>query len=136
MDALTAARSVLTVAEQNLETATKNQQKAIEERNKQLVRSIDLTNQQANANQKIIDQGELYRQFRAIETAPIQPFIPNSVETPAATLGNQSAVSQAATGGGASTVNVEVYIGDEKIDEVVQKSNTRIQEQGKTFAIR
>ena len=135
-DALTAARSVLTVAEQNLETATKNQQKAIEERNKQLVRSIDLTNQQANANQKIIDQGELYRQFRAIETAPIQPFIPNSVETPANTVANQSAVISGSTGNGGGDTYVEVYIGDEKIDEVVQKSNTRIQEQGKTFAIR
>jgi chromosome segregation ATPase len=135
-DALTAAKSVLTVAEQNLETATKNQQKAIEERNKQLVRSIDLTNQQANANQKIIDQGELYRQFRAIETAPIQPFIPNSVETPANTVANQSAVISGSTGNGGGDTYVEVYIGDEKIDEVVQKSNTRIQEQGKTFAIR
>ena len=119
-----------------VEIATKNQQKAIVERNKELVRSIDLTNQQANANQKIIDQGELYRQFRAIETAPIQPFIPNSVETPANTVANQSAVISGSTGNGGGDTYVEVYIGDEKIDEVVQKSNTRIQEQGKTFAIR
>jgi len=135
-DRLTLAKDRLSIAETNLEIATKNQQKAIVERNKELVRSIDLTNQQADANQKIIDQGELYRQFRAIETAPIQPFIPNSVETPANTVANQSAVISGSTGNGGGDTYVEVYIGDEKIDEVVQKSNTRIQEQGKTFAIR
>ena len=136
-DALTLQQeSVLTVAEQNLETATENQQKAIVERNRELVRSIDLTNQQANANQKIIDQGELYRQFRAIETAPIQSFTPNSVDTPADTLANQSAVSEAQRGGGETTVIIPVTIGDEKIDEVIQKVNVRTQTQGKTFAIR
>ena len=135
-DALIAAQSVLTVAEQNLQIATENQQKAIVERNKELVRSIDLTNQQANANQKIIDQGELYRQFRAIETAPIQSVTPNSVDTPADTLANQSAVSEAQRGGGETTVIIPVTIGDEKIDEVIQKVNVRTQTQGKTFAIR
>ena len=139
-DALTAARSVLTVAEQKLEEATVKQQEAIEKRNEQLVRSIDLTNEQTNANKNLAntitglagtDFGRLVSQGFVTLGAPAE-----GVETPAATLGNQSAVSQAATGGGASTVNVEVYIGDEKIDEVVQKSNTRIQEQGKTFAIR
>ena len=139
-DALKSARNLLTVSEQNLTIATENQQKAIEERNKQLVRSIDLTNEQTNANKNLAntitglagtDFGRLVSQGFVTLGAPAE-----GVETPAATLGNQSAVSQAATGGGASTVNVEVYIGDEKIDEVVQKSNTRIQEQGKTFAIR
>lgn len=140
-DALIAARSVLTIAEQNLQIATENQQEAIEKRNEQLVRSIDLTNEQTEANKKLAntitglagtDFGRLVSQgFVSLGSTPAE-----GIETPAATLGNQSAVSQAATGGGASTVNVEVYIGDEKIDEVVQKSNTRIQEQGKTFAIR
>ena len=140
-DALIAARSVLTIAEQNLQIATENQQEAIEKRNEQLLESIDLTNQQTEANKKLAntitglagtDFGRLVSQgFVSLGSTPAE-----GIETPAATLGNQSAVSQAATGGGASTVNVEVYIGDEKIDEVVQKSNTRIQEQGKTFAIR
>jgi hypothetical protein len=60
----------------------------------------------------------------------------NPVDTPANTLGDQSSVSQGAAGGTGGTTNVEVYIGDEKIEDVVQKVNTRLQTQGKTFAIR
>ena len=138
-DALIAARSVLTVAEQNLETAIKNQEKAIKDRNDALILDLELT------GKKINQETEYEKKIKAVNAAlAARPLVGlgaeaptgGAVDTPAATLGNQSAVSQAATGGGASTVNVEVYIGDEKIDEVVQKSNTRIQEQGKTFAIR
>jgi len=140
-DALTAARNILTVAEQNLETATVNQQKAIEERNSQLIASIDLTNQQTEANKNLAntitglagtDFGRLVSQgFVSLGATPAE-----GVDTPANTLGDQSSVSQGAAGGTGGTTNVEVYIGDEKIEEVVQKVNTRLQTQGKTFAIR
>ena len=135
-DRLLLARERLDIAEQNLQRAIENQEKAVQKRNDELVRSIDLTNQQAEANKKIIDQGVLLAQFRAIETAPLSTFQPQGVDTPADTLGDQSAVTQGAAGGTSGTTNVEVYIGDEKIEEVVQKVNTRLQTQGKTFAIR
>ena len=138
-DALTAARSVLTVAEQNLETATKNQQKAIEERNKQLVRSIDLTNEQTNANKNLAntitglagtDFGRLVSQGFVTLGAPAE-----GVETPADTLGDNSNIIGGGNGGTDTTLIVQNYIGEEKIEEVIQKVNTRIQQQGKTFRL-
>ena len=138
-DALTAARSVLTVAEQNLETATKNQQKAIEERNKQLIRSIDLTNEQTNANKNLAntitglagtDFGRLVSQGFVTLGAPAE-----GVETPADTLGDNSNISGGGNGGTDTTLIVQNYIGEEKIEEVIQKVNTRIQQQGKTFRL-
>ena len=76
-DRLRLARERLDIAEQNVQRAVENQQKAIQDRNDLLIKSIDLTNQQANANQKIIDQGALLAQFRAIETAPLSNFSPS-----------------------------------------------------------
>jgi len=138
-DALIAARSVLTVAEQNLKTAIKNQEKAIKDRNDALILDLELT------GKKINQETEYEKKIKAVNAAlAARPLVGlgaeaptgGAVDTPADTVGNQSNVSGGGAGAGSSTVNVEVYIGDEKIDEVVQKSNTRIQEQGKTFAIR
>ena len=38
-------------------------------------------------------------------------------------------------GGSDTTFIVQTYIGDEKIEEVIQNVNTRIQQQGKTFRL-
>jgi hypothetical protein len=140
-DTLKSARNLLTVAEQQLEKATESQKKAIKKRNDELVRSIDLTNQQTNANRTLAstitglegtDFGRLVSQgFVSLGTTPAE-----GVTTPADTIGNQSGVSQGGAGAGTTTITNEIYIGDEKIEEVVQKVNTRIQNQGKTFAVR
>ena len=139
--ALTAALSILQVAESKLEEATVQQQSAIEQRNRQLVRSIDLTNQQTSANRTLAstitglegtDFGRLVSQgFVSLGSTPAE-----GVTTPADTIGNQSGVSQGGAGAGTTNITNEIYIGDEKIEEVVQKVNTRLQTQGKTFAIR
>ena len=138
-DALKSARNLLTVSEQNLTIATENQQKVIEERNKELVRSIDLTNQQANANKNLAntitglagtDFGRLVSQGFVTLGAPAE-----GVETPADTLGDNSNISGGGNGGTDTTLIVQNYIGEEKIEEVIQKVNTRIQQQGKTFRL-
>ena len=140
-DRLTLARERLDLAEQNLQTAIENQEKAIEKRNDELVRSIELTNEQTQANKNLAstitglegtDFGRLVEQgFVSLGATPAQ-----GVTTPSDTLANQSAVSEAQKGGGETTVIIPVTIGDEKIDEVIQKVNVRTQTQGKTFAIR
>ena len=55
--------------------------------------------------------------------------------TPSPTVTPETTVTSPVIGG-TTTVVIPVNIGDEQITEVVQKVNTRIQEQGKTFAIR
>ena len=140
-DRLTLARERLDIAEQNLQRAIENQEKAIEERNSQLIRSIELTNEQTQANKNLAstitglegtDFGRLVEQgFVSLGATPAQ-----GVTTPSDTLANQSAVSEAQKGGGETTVIIPLYIGDEKIDEVIQKVNVRTQTQGKTFSIR
>ena len=57
------------------------------------------------------------------------------VETPADTLGDNSNISGGGNGGTDTTLIVQNYIGEEKIEEVIQKVNTRIQQQGKTFRL-
>jgi len=58
------------------------------------------------------------------------------VETPAGTLGDQSSVSQNNGNGTEQTFIIPVYIGDDKVDEVIQKSTNRQSTQGKTLSIR
>ena len=140
-DRLLLARERLDIAEQNLQRAIENQEKAIQKRNDELVRSIDLTNEQTNANKVLAntitglggtDFGRLVSQgFVSLGSTPAE-----GVTTPSDTLANQSAVSQAQNGGGETTVIIPVTIGDEQIDEVIQKVNVRTQTQGKTFSIK
>ena len=127
-DRLILARERLDIAEQNLQRAVENQEKAIQKRNDELVRSIDLTDKQVASNKKLIDQGALLAQFRAIETAPLSRFTP----TP------ETTVSASATGGGGQEIQItsNVVIEDETIATTIQKVNTKLQQQGKTFAIR
>lgn len=135
-DRLLLAQERLEIAERKLESAVKNQDLAIKERNKQLIRSIDLTNQQANANQKIIDQGDLLARFRAIETAPLSRFSPSPDPTPAPVVAPQTTVSPAASSGGTDlNLTTNVVIDDETIATTIQKVNTKLQQQGKTFSI-
>jgi hypothetical protein len=58
------------------------------------------------------------------------------VETPAGTLGDQSSVSQNNGNGTEQTFIIPVYIGDDKVDEVIQKSTNRQSTEGKTLSIR
>ena len=139
--ALTAALSVLQVAESKLEEATVQQQAAIEQRNRQLVRSIDLTNQQTNANRTLAstitglegtDFGRLVSQgFVSLGSTPAE-----GVTTPADTLANDTGLQRGGNLGGTTTIQNDIYIGTEKIEEIIQDVNTRIQQQGKTFDIR
>ena len=50
-------------------------------------------------------------------------------------LGNNSNISGGGNGGTDTTLIVQTYIGDDKIEEVIQNVNTRIQQQGKTFRL-
>lgn len=63
------------------------------------------------------------------------PLIGNSVSTPADTLGDQSGISTNNTNNAEQTFIIPVYIGDEKVDEVIQKSTNRQSTQGKTLSI-
>ena len=137
-DRLTLARERLDIAEQNLQRAVENQEKAIQKRNDELVRSIELTDKQVDSNKKLIDQGALLAQFRAIETAPLTRFTPTPETTPAPVVAPQTTVSAPATGGGGQEIQItsNVVIEEETIATTVQKVNTKLQQQGKTFSIR
>jgi hypothetical protein len=137
-DRLTLARERLDIAEQNLQRAVENQEKAIQKRNDELVRSIDLTDKQVASNKKLIDQGALLAQFRAIETAPLSRFTPTPETTPAPVVAPQTTVSAPATSGAGQEIQItsNVVIDEETIATTFQKVNTRIQTQGKTFSIR
>ena len=135
-DRLKLAQDALTIAEDNLQSAIKNQELAIKKRNDQLVNSIDLTNQQADANQKLIDQGALLAQFRAVEMAGGGGFTPTPETTPAPTVAPQTTVSAPSTGGQDINLTTQVVIDEETIATTFQKVNTRIQNQGKAFLVR
>ena len=153
-DRLKVARDALTIAENNLETALKNQEKARVAVREALIGETEATKQDTKERNKNADaiekQLDLLRRFRAIETAPLDRFKPTIPETkptpeltpeisptPAPLVSDRSGVidSGLQKGGGETTVIIPVSIGDEKIEEVIQKVNTRIQTQGKTFAI-
>ena len=135
-DRLLLARERLNIAEQNLQKAIENQEKAVQKRNDELVRSIDLTNQQAEANKKIIDQGALLAQFRAVEMAGGGGFTPTVETTPAPTVAPQTTVSAPQTGAQDINLTTQVVIDEETIATTFQKVNTRIQNQGKAFVVR
>jgi hypothetical protein len=135
-DRLKLAQDALTIAEDNLQAAIKNQETAIKKRNDQLVNSIDLTKQQANANQKLIDQGALLGQFRAVEMAGGGGFTPTPETTPAPTVAPQNTVSAPQVGGQDINLTTQVVIDEETIATTFQKVNTRIQNQGKAFLVR
>ena len=154
-DRLKVARDALTIAENNLETALKNQEKARVAVREALIGETEATKQDTKERNKNADaienQLDLLRRFRAIETAPLDSFKPTIPETkptpeltpeisptPAPLVSDRSGVidSGLQKGGGETTVIIPVSIGDEKIEEVIQKVNTRIQTQGKTFEIR
>jgi len=133
-DRLTLARERLDIAEQNLQRAIENQEKAIQKRNDLLVESIDLTNQQAEANKKI-DQSALLAQFRAIETAPLSTFTqPSTTEVPSLPVTDFSAVPSGVGGGKTGTIDVNLNLTD-AIGEVIQRENIKIQERGNTFVL-
>jgi hypothetical protein len=133
-DRLTLARERLDIAEQNLQKSIENQEKAIQKRNDLLVQSIDLTNQQAEANKKI-DQSALLAQFRAIETAPLNTFTqPTTTDVPSLPVTDFSAVPSGVGGGKTGTIDVNLNLTD-AIGEVIQRENIKIQERGNTFVL-
>ena len=153
-DRLKVARDALTIAENNLEAALKNQEKARIAVRDALIGETAATKEDTKERNKNADaiekQLDLLRRFRAIETAPLDRFLPTIPETkptpeltpeisptPAPLVSDRSGVidSGLQKGGGETTVIIPVSIGDEKIEEVIQKVNTRIQTQGKTFQI-
>jgi hypothetical protein len=138
-DRLTLARERLDIAEQNLQRAIENQEKAIEERNSQLIRSIELTNEQTQANKNLASTitGLEGTDFgRLVEQGFVSLGAPET--TPAPVVAPQTTVSAPATGGGGQEIQItsNVVIEEETIATTVQKVNTRLQQQGKTFAIR
>jgi len=139
-DALTAARSVLTIAEQNLETATVNQQKAIEERNNELVRSIDLTNQQTNANRTLAstitglegtDFGRLVSQGFVQLGAPAEGITSAVPDLP---VSDFSAAIGNGNGGSKISGQIDLNLTD-AVGEVIQKEVIKIQERGNTLIV-
>jgi len=160
-DRLKVARDALTIAENNLETALKNQEKARAAVREALIGDIDDTNTDTESRHKnaaAIDAQRIAlekysnmlfdpNKVRPIVSKPTfdegvhfgEPTFPitGGVDTPADILANQSNLMTGNNGnGGETTVIIPVTIGDEKIDEVIQKVNIRTQTQGKTFAIR
>ena len=138
-DALTAARNILTVAEVKLEEATINQQEAIEERNKQLIRSIELTEEQTKANKDLVQSitGIEGTDFgRLVEQGFVSLAAPKTTSAPV--VAPQTTVSAPATGSGGQEIQItsNVVIEDETIATTIQKVNTKLQTQGKTFSIR
>jgi len=138
-DRLTLARERLDIAEQNLQRAIENQEKAIEERNSQLIRSIELTNEQTQANKNLASSmtGIEGTDFgRLVEQGFVSLGAPET--NPAPVVAPQTTVSAPATGGGGQEIQItsNVVIEDETIATTIQKVNTKLQQQGKTFAIR
>jgi hypothetical protein len=160
-DRLKVARDALTIAENNLETALKNQEKARAAVREALIGDIDDTNTDTESRHK--NAAAIDAQRIALEKYSNMLFDPNKVRpivskptfdrdvhfgeptfpitggvvTPADIIANQSNLMTGNNGnGGETTVIIPVTIGDEKIDEVIQKVNIRTQTQGKTFAIR
>ena len=88
---------------------------------------VDLVDEQLKS---LGNQGLLFGGFTPSSLAS------KSVDTPADTLGDNSNISQNNGNGGDQTFIIPVYIGDDKVDEIVQKSTTRQSSQGKTLEIR
>jgi len=133
-DRLKLAQDALTIAEDNLQSAIKNQELAIKTRNEKLVESIDLTNQQANANKKLIDQGALLSQFRAVEMAGGGGIGTSNVtsEVPALPVTDFSTTERNTNGGVSGEINLNLT---DALGEVIQKEVIKIQERGNTLIV-
>ena len=131
---LITARENLNIAEQNLETAIARQKGAIEQRNDELLKSINLTNQQTNANKKLIDQSALLNQFMSIERLGGGGFAPDPVITPSPVLTPPTELT-APSGNQSITITSNLILEEEVLATEVQKVNTKTQQQGKTFII-
>jgi hypothetical protein len=138
-DRLTLARERLDIAEQNLQEAIENQKDAILERNELLVKSIDLTKEQTTANKNLAAsmasiQGTDFG--RLVEQGFVSLGAPET--TPAPVVAPQTSVSAPATGSAGQEIQItsNVVIEEETIATTIQKVNTKLQQQGKTFQIR
>ena len=133
-DRLKLSREALAIAENNLE-ATQNTQ-AIKRRNDLLVESIDLTNQQANANQKLIDQPALLAQFRAVEMAGVGGIGADSVTAEVPSLPVSDFSTTLGNGNGGKQVSGEINLNlTDAVGEVIQKEVIKIQERGNTLIV-
>ena len=136
-DRLTLARERLDIAEQNLQRAIGNQEKAIEERNSQLIRSIELTNEQTQANKNLAStitglEGTDFGRLVDQGFVSLGDTTGNGVDTDAALLGDQQNITKNNGGGGDINQTIVFELdGDE-----IQRFNTKLQQQGKTFQIR
>ena len=136
-DRLKLAQDALVIAENNLQTAIKNQELAIKSRN-ELLKSIDLTDKASDSSSNLnkilqsisgTDFGNLVSQgFVQLGGGNVIPAPVSSPDTTSSTGG----------GGGSANINLttNVVIDEETIASTVQKVNTKIQQQGKTFLVR
>ena len=132
-DRLTLARERLDLAEQNLEVSIQNQNAAIKQRNKALVESIDLSTESKKKTDDLSNslnkQLDIYRRFRAIETAPIELQFPTTAReditaapllapTPvtAPVVSDQASVSAPSGGQAQQEVSVKVELSDNAED--------------------
>ncbi len=137
-DRLKLAQDALVIAENNLQTAIKNQELAIKSRNDELLKSIDLTDKASDSSSNLnkilqsisgTDFGNLVSQgFVQLGGGNVIPAPVSSPDTTSSTGG----------GGGSANINLttNVVIDEETIASTVQKVNTKIQQQGKTFLVR
>ena len=135
-DRLKLAREALVIAENNLEAAQNRQSQAIKRRNDLLVESIDLTNQQAEANQKLIDQPALLAQFRAVEMAGVGGIGADSVTAEVPSLPVTDFSTTLGSGNGGKQVSGEINLNlTDAVGEVIQKEVIKIQERGNTLIV-
>lgn len=135
-DRLKLAREALAIAESNLEAAQDRQSEAVKRRNDLLVESIDLTNQQAEANQKLIDQPALLAQFRAVEMAGIGGIGADSVTAEVPSLPVTDFSTTLGNGNGGQKVSGEINLNlTDAVGEVIQKEVIKIQERGNTLIV-
>jgi hypothetical protein len=135
-DRLKLAREALVIAENNLEAAQNRQSQAIQRRNDLLVESIDLTNQQAQANQKLIDQPGLLAQFRAVEMAGVGGIGADSVTAEVPSLPVTDFSTTLGNGNGGKQVSGEINLNlTDAVGEVIQKEVIKIQERGNTLIV-
>jgi len=135
-DRLKLAREALAIAENNLEAAQDRQSDAIKRRNDLLVESIDLTNQQAEANKKLIDQPALLAQFRAVEMAGVGGIGADSVTAEVPSLPVTDFSTTLGNGNGGQKVSGEINLNlTDAVGEVIQKEVIKIQERGNTLIV-
>lgn len=149
-DRLTLARERLDIAEQNLQVSITNQNAAIKQRNLALIESIDLSTESKkktdDLSKSLDKQLEIYKKFRAIETAPISiqfPTTPREEITPtplttitpvtAPVVSDQGSVSAPQTSQGQQQVSVKIELSDQA-EDFLQVTQERLAKKG--YAIR